>query len=404
MPTLNDYHQFNGLHWETGSLHNYFTYRGFTAPHNNVPYSEAMLMGISGGAVVGYFSFAYEGYDPHVAVLTRNTFNPLDTILERLGVEQTIRQTSQANKARSNLLDTLADGTPAIVWADMFSLPYNALPYDEAMWQMFPIVVYGYEPESDIIRIADRAEVPLIVTPAELAQARRRVKKLKFRLLTLDMPNPDKLAAAVHAGIWDCIKLYTEMPPKGAKNNFGLAALKRWADLLVKPKQRLSWAKEFPASRKMYAGLTTAFNNIALFGKSGIELDAERGLYADFLTEASLILNKPKLNDVAQQFRVSGQAWRDLAYALLPDNVPLLQETRELMLDKHRLFREQGNAALADIQQKSTRLTAIENEMEVDFPLTQAEVDDMLSDLRDHVLKIHDTEQEAIRQLQGAMV
>lgn len=64
MPTLNDYRQFNGLHWETGSVCNHLGYQGFKAPHTNQPYTEALLLGISGGAVIGYFSFAYEGYDP----------------------------------------------------------------------------------------------------------------------------------------------------------------------------------------------------------------------------------------------------------------------------------------------------------------------------------------------------
>lgn len=133
MPTLKNYNQFDGLHWETGTVRNYYDYVGVLAPHTNKPYSEAMLMGISGGAVIGYFSFAYEGYDPMARILTRNTFNPLDTLLERLGAVQERKQTSSPEKGVANLIDTLEDGRPAIVWADLFSLPYNALPYDEGM-------------------------------------------------------------------------------------------------------------------------------------------------------------------------------------------------------------------------------------------------------------------------------
>jgi hypothetical protein len=400
MPKLTDYRQFEGLHWETGSLCNYFAYRGFKAPHTNQPYTEAMLMGISGGAAMGYFSFAYEGYDPHVAILTRNTFSPLETLLARLGVEQTLRQTNNSDKALADLLDCLEDGLPPIVWADMFSLPYNQLPLDDGMWQMFPIVVYGYE--ADIVWIADRSRTPLTVTPAELATARARVKKTKFRLLTLDMPNPDKLATAVQKGIWDCLKLYTEAPPKGSKTNFGLVAFKRWADLLVNPKQRLSWAKEFPAGPKMYAGLTSAFNSIALFGQNGRHQDAEREMYADFLAEASLVLNKPGLKDAAQQFRLSGSAWRELAQALLPDDIPLFKETRQWMLRKHRLFLEQGNAAL--IRQLNTRLDELKTEIVALFPLNNAEVVALREDLRVRILKIHDLELEAVKMLQTAMI
>jgi hypothetical protein len=51
-----------GRHWETGSVCNYFAYRGVKAPHTGQPYSEALLLGVSGGSSWGIF-FAYKGYD-----------------------------------------------------------------------------------------------------------------------------------------------------------------------------------------------------------------------------------------------------------------------------------------------------------------------------------------------------
>src|SRR5690606_23746144 len=69
MPTLTDYKQFGGRHWETGSVHNFYAYRGYAAPHTGAPYSEAFLLGVSGGITVGYFKFAYEGYDPQCNIL-----------------------------------------------------------------------------------------------------------------------------------------------------------------------------------------------------------------------------------------------------------------------------------------------------------------------------------------------
>ena len=237
MPVLNDYDQFDGLHWETGSVRNFYAYRGVTAPHTGQPYSEALLMGISGGAVMAYFSFAYEGYDPHVAILTRNTFDPMNRMLERLGVVQTILHTGKPDKAVANLIDTLESSTPAIVWADMFSLPYNALPYDKSMWGMAPIIVYGYDESADTVWIADRSSVALTMTTAELAAARARIKKDKFRILTLDPPNPDKLTSAIQKGIWDCIKLFTEAPPKTNRAQNGDAS---YFQLRIAPKQTIS--------------------------------------------------------------------------------------------------------------------------------------------------------------------
>ena len=397
---LNDYTQFDGLHWETGSIRNFYDYQGVKAPHSGQPYTEALLMGISGGIVMGYFSFAYQGYDPHVSILTRNTFNPLDTLLERLGVVQNRIHTSSPTKAVSNLVSTLEDDMPAIIWADMFSLPYNLLPYDDGMWAMFPILVYGYDEPADTVWIADRASVPLTISIDELAVARARVKKDKFRILMLDAPNADKIPAAVQKGIWDCVKLFTEHPPKGSKNNFGFAAYRRWADLLLKPGLKLSWEKEFPAGDKMYAGLTSAFTDITTFGKDG---GAERAMYADFLGEASQILDKPALTDVAQQFRASEHKWSELATALLPDEVQPFKETRELLLQKHKLFIEQGPKALPAMQQIADRLDQIKTQISADFPLSQPDVLGMRENIQMHVMAIHDTESEAIAALQEAM-
>lgn len=396
MPILSNYHHFAGRHWETGTLHNYFAYRGVKAPHTGQPYSEALFLGISGGIVLGYFTFAYEGHDPHVALLTRTTFDPLDTILARLGVVQEVLQTSKPEKGVSNLVETLTDGLPAIVWADMWSLPYHVLPAEGGMWLMYPILVYGYDEAADQVWIADRANVPLTITTGQLATARGRVKQDKYRILALDLPDPEKLPAAVTAGIWDCINLYTEKPPKGAAHNFGLQAFQHWADLLTKPKQRMSWEKEFPAGVKLYAGLTSTFSRLGIVGING---EADRPLYATFLEEAALILNKPALAEVAAQFRRSGAAWRDLGLILLPDTVAPLQETRLLLERKGQLFIDQGGAAREERRLIDERLQAIRTAMITDFPLAAAEVGMLREQIRAQVLHIRDLEQAAITQL-----
>ena len=367
MPTLSTYDQFDGRHWETGSVRNFFAARGFTAPHTGEPYSEALLLGVSGGITFGYFTFHYEGYDPQCNILTRNTFDPLDTLLARLGVVQERRQTASAARAAAILQDTLAGGEPAIVWADLWSLPYNALAHDEGMWGAFPILVYGYDADADVVRIADRAAVPLTVTTAELAAARGRIKKIKHRLLTLDAPRPEKLATAVRQGLADTVRLMTEKPPKGSANNFGLQGLAFWARMLREPKGRKSWATLFPAGPAFYAGLTSAYEFAFLFGKDTAE-DAERGLYADFLDEAAVLLEQPALRETAVHYRRAAAAWRELPALLLPDEVPPFAETRALLRSKHALFLEQGGAALGEMVAINERLAAIRASMETEFP------------------------------------
>ena len=401
MPILADYEQFNGRYWETGTVANHWAYRGVVAPHTGEPFSEALLLGVSGGIVMGYFVFAYDGYDPMARILTRNTFDPMDTMLSRLGVVQHVQQTASAEKGVANVVKALEEGVPPLVWADLFSLPYNGEVYDEGMWGMMPIVVYGFDEAADKVLIADRARVGLTVTVGELAAARGRVKKTKNRVLTLDPPQEAKLVTAVQAGIWDTIKLFTEKPPKGSKNNFGFAAYQQWAKMLTKPKGRGSWAKEFPAGRELYAGLCSAFTDINTFGKVGF---AERDVYAAFLDEAAVILDKPALNQVAEQFRKSAEAWDTLSLALLPDEVDLLKETRQLMLRKRDVFLNEGNVGITEMEAIEERLDEIKTAVTTEFPLDEAGVKALKENIAAQVMKIHDIEQEAIAALKSAIV
>jgi hypothetical protein len=401
MPAIANYNQFHGTHWETGSVRNFFAQRGFRAPHTSEPYSEALLLGVSGGIVMGYFTFLYEGHDPQCNILTRNTFDPLDRMLSRLGVVQYVEHTAKPERAEMILADTLEGGQPAIVWADRWSLPYNVLPRDEGMWGAMPLVVYGHEPDEDRVYIADRAAVPLTITPAELAAARGRIKKIKHRLLTLDAPVEEKLTSAVRLGICNSIQLFTEKPPKGSKNNFGLNAYKFWARMLTLPKQRLSWEKQFTAGLPMYAGLTSAYNFAFLFGK-GREQDAERGMYAEFLEEAATLLDIPALKEAAVQFRSAASAWQRLSGYLLPDDIPPFAESRDLMLRKHTLFLDRGGAAFVEIKSINSRLNEIREEMESNFPLAEEEVVAFRERLAEQVLAIHDAEATAVQTLQEA--
>ncbi|MBT4002907.1 MAG: hypothetical protein HOF10_06285 [Chloroflexi bacterium] len=404
MTILNNYSQFSTHHWETGTIKNYLEYRGFLAEHNKKPYSEALLMGISGGLVMGYFSFAYKGYDPHVVILTRNTFDPLDTLLSRLGVEQELKHTGIPEKGYTNLVDTLDNGLPAIIWADMYSLPHNTLPLDDGMWGMAPIIVYGIDESRDEVWIADRAEVPLKITVDQLAAARSRVKKDKYRILTISEPNPKKIKLAVEKGIWDSIKLYTEKPPKGAANNFGYLAYQRFSDILTNPKARMSWAKEFPVGAKLFAGLSSTFTSAFVYGKKGESLDAERLLFADFLKEATVILEKPGLAKAVSKMEKSAASWKNLAMQIFPDGISLLKESRELILEKDLLFRKNGSKEIQRMKEVNSRLDEIKELFENDYPLSDNETEKLLGGIAEAVMSIHDMEKEAIDILQEEMV
>jgi hypothetical protein len=321
--------------------------------------------------------------------------------LERLGVIQDLQQTAKPENAVSNLVESLEEGVAPIVWADVFSLPYNAISVGlDDFWLMYPIVVYGYDETADIVHIADRASVPVTTTTAELAQARGKVKKVKHRLLNLDPPNPDKLASAVQMSIWACIKLFVEKPPKGAKNNFGFAAYKNWANMLVKKKGRRTWAADFPAGSALYTGLSDSFYYTNCFGQVGV---ADRENYVSFLDEAAVLLDRPALKEVGQKFRESAKAWEAVNLALLPDEVEPLRQTREQMLEQRGLFVSGGQATLAERRAIAKQLDELKRRVSADFPLDEAGVQQLKEKLADKVMTIHDIEYEAIMMLQEAM-
>ena len=181
MPTLDNFTQFEGRYWDTASIRNALDYQGVVAPHTGQPYTEAMLLGISGGITFGYFTFHYKGYDPQVNLLTRNTFDPTQRIFERMGIAPKAIGTPNADKARQNLINALKEGYAPIASPDMWLLPYNALPFDAGMWGGMPLVIFGYEPDKGEAYISDRSRVPLIVSTDELDAARARIKKERHR-------------------------------------------------------------------------------------------------------------------------------------------------------------------------------------------------------------------------------
>lgn len=168
--------------------------------------------------------------------------------------------------------------------------------------------------------------------------------------------------------------------------------------MLTNTRNKNSWERYFPAGRALYAALTWGYMWITEWGAGD---GFERNLYADFLDEAAILLEKDALREVAAQFRESAAAWTALGVAMLPNEVPLLRETRDLMDQRQTLFMTAGdNEARVAAGQ---RLAKIRATMETDFPLSPDEVTAFRATLVDHVLKIHDIEQAAVSALQSAM-
>ena len=400
MPTLENFQQFDGRYWDTASIRNALDYQGAIAPHTSQPWSEAMLLGISGGVAFGYFTFHYKGYDPQVNLLTRNTFAPMGTIFERLGIAVAAKQSTSADKGRQNLIRALEEGLAPIASPDGSLLPYNALAYDQANWYTMPLVIFGYEAEKGEAYISDRSRVALTVATDDLDKARARIKKDKHRLLLLGAPDDARLADAVRAGIADCVRLMTEKPPKGSARNFGFKAMAHWRQMLAKSTKG-SWAREYPTGRPLLAALTSAYTFLGpAFGKT---VQADRDVYADFLDEAAAILGVDALADVAEDYRRAGRAWSQLIDALLPRDLPMLSDARHCIDRKTELFIESGAARLDEIIALRDQLADIMTASESDFPLDEDDVANLRGELSERLAMVEKYERSAVDALKGAI-
>lgn len=323
-------------------------------------------------------------------------------VFERLAIARNTQQTTNPQKAVANVWNALAEGKPAVVWADIATLGYTELIQgDPDVYMVMPVVVYGYDSEG--VHLADRARVPLVVPAETFEIARARIKKYRFRMMTLGTPDASRLPAAVEAGIRSCISIFTEDPPVGGKQarpNFGFNAYTRWADLLVNNKDSVGWPKRFAPGRRMVNGLMSAYKYLELYFTGG---HGARGVYADFLDEAAVILNRPALREAADQFRACAIRWDELTMALLPDSVAPLKQVRALMRQDYDLFLNEGIGSLAKRQQIQRDLAALKTDLSTNFPLSNAETKIMREGLRDRVMAIHDAEQIAIEMLQTAI-
>jgi len=89
---------------------------------------------------------------------------------------------------------------------------------------------------------------------------------------------------------------------------------------------------------------------------------------------------------------------------MLPDDVPLLGESKKLIRKKQDLFVHTGEAALPEIKKINVRLRELLKKSKTDFPLSDGQTAELRANLREIVLKIGAVEKEAVNLLQRAIL
>lgn len=393
--------EFSGRHYETGTLANALAAMGATDPHTGRPYSEALALGASGGIACGYFVFEYTGHLPHVALLTRNTFAPFERALDNLAIRRETRETTHADKGEKNLRLELDAGNVAIVWADMFSMPYRGLD-PQQMWMMLPVLVVGLERDDFILM--DGSRQPIRVSAADLDRARGRVKKDRYRMMVLEKPDPERLPEGLKRGIQTCTALYLDKPPAGSANNFGIAALRHLAKMLTDVKNAKGWARTFAPGPRLTQALAGKVGQPGVWDwieTWGTNPGADRGTYADFLREASVWLAEPKLNAIADAFDQSRALWTELAEAAMPDTIAEFAKLKALKRRHSDLWFENGAPTVEERQTIRGEMRELTEALAA--PEKLAEASHIQSRMAGIVTRIADLEEGAVRELRAAI-
>ncbi len=345
MPAIATYRQFGGIHPETAALTNILAAKQIVAPHTGRPFSEAMLLGISGGLGMGYILWEFQEHrtEHNIKVLVlafQNSWQyPVkyyEALCQRLGLTFSIPATGNTKVATQTLHAALARSTPVVAWVDGASMPYLQLP--AALQGHFGHFVAVCGTEGDDVLIDDLAAQPFEVGADGFAAARARIGSFKNRLLVVeDAAASINLEAAIAQGIAFCAEHLSS-----DSESFSLPAIRKWAKLMTDQKNKKGWPVVFRDRRGLYSTLTSLFEAIELQGAPG----GLRGMYRDFLLEAANVVNNPRLQEPAEHYAALAKQWHALAEEALPDTVPQFKRAKQVLRERQHVLRK-GGASMA---------------------------------------------------------
>lgn len=381
---IEDFKQFGGKHCWTTSLKNVFDYHGLHL-------SEEMFFGLGGGLSFIYWYMKFMPA-PFVGGRYGKGTEPLVNTCQRIGAEAAVIETSSAEKGYEELKKLIRQGEPVFIFVDMAYLPYMALP-EVAHFGGHTVVVYGLDEEKDTVYISDRAANPVTVSIGDLKKARSsKFPPFAPKNKLLNIKYPSKVGN-LEKGIKEAIRESCTNMLKPPIKNIGLAGIQKWADLVTK------WPQHFKGIH-LFECLFNTFLYIEISGTGGRFF---RPMYAQFLKEASSILNKPALNEAAEIFTESGKAWSEIAVSALPDSWPTLKRIRELSVKKNRIFEEQRSGALEEMKKINIEVNDYLITKKVVEELDKESIAPLLGNLQQKILECYEVEEKAFRKLNNVI-
>ncbi len=358
---------------------------GVRAPHTGEPFTEAMLFGIAGGIGIGIFSFFYEkGNFASFFISGRHQWHDdlayFSDALKAFRIKPVVRETSGAKAAARQLAEAVAEKQPCVAWVDMYHV----------------ITVYEIDQVKGTALIGDLTDYPVTRPLKDLEESRARVKKQKFRLLSIGRPaSPVKdLRALVEDGLGRCHHVFLNPTLPQAKGNGKLGVLETWANRLQNPKDSQSWEKVFQPGPNLVRGLTSVHDYIEHFRTGG---GLCRPLFADFLEEADQALKWPALKELAGRYRDLGRQWSDLADAALPESVAEFSKAKALRWQLQE--QKHDGSPPEEVRETSEKIEAHDKTMSGSFPLAHEACTGLFKDLGKRIQTLYEGETAALAEL-----
>jgi hypothetical protein len=357
------------------------------------PISEELVFVVAGGIGLGVFVFHY----PELSSLFLNGRHRLDDSrgfvvggLERLGLKVEVAETAGRAAARRQLAAALESG-PAIAWCDSVELGTRGVPAAMSGGGYHVVSVLALDEAAGSVTIGDLRAAPEVVDSEVFARARARIARDRNRLARVAGRAPLDISAAVRSGLAATVDGLRS--PRNS--SFGIAAVSRLADRLTATSGRDARTVVFPGGRRLWGALRSIHEYVETYRTGG---GLMRPMFARGLTDAARLTGDGRLEAPAARYAELGTRWSDLAAAALPAGIDLLDATRD---ELDALADGYARGASADQLAVSwNRLDELGAAADAEFPLSEAETEELMADLADRLREIAGLESAALDELE----
>lgn len=304
---------------------------GVTNPATGEPYTTAMLAGLAGGIGFMFATFEYREFTTATVVLHSHPEPYTERLLDRSGIRLERTVTASAKGAAAQLDEAMDAQRVPVVRVTHGALPWISSDAPEHQ-DSIDVAVVGLDGDSLLIDGGgsspgeDDTELLHRATRAEFAAARSRRKADKHWAVHVasDPGGLDvrQLCTNVRAAIAETSgRMLGTLPLTGVPASwlpkFGIQGMRSWAALLRDETTRRGWPALFSDEERLRTGfqLLQSIAGGSRWGGTG----GQRGLYADFLSEAAALPGLGVLEDAAPAYRALAPLWDELIDALDPE-------------------------------------------------------------------------------------